>query len=130
VKQGSWNRPSWFLALLCIAFYLCLAFWLYGVWIPGLDAGEACGGSWDQEYWLEHSGEVEQIFPLSVPCSATVNLIPGWLNPVLALLAALAAIGLIGTVVTATTRLLASGRDNPTRESIEPTSQTLELEDR
>jgi hypothetical protein len=132
VRQGEWNQPAWFFILLCTGSYLCIVFWVYGASLPGLDPGEACAnaGSWNEEYLRQNRREMSQIFPLSVPCSATFNLVPWWLNPLLAILTALAVIGLVGTVFTVTTRLAASTRGNPTRESPEPTPQTLEPKDR
>ncbi|TLM86283.1 hypothetical protein FDW83_00515 [Pseudarthrobacter sp. NamE2] len=73
------------------AFLLVMVFF-QGLSAGGLDVAEACelsGHLYDHEYRSQQAHEQLQMFPLTTKCNAEYDLVPPWINPVLAVLALL-----------------------------------------
>ncbi|MFD6425955.1 hypothetical protein [Streptomyces sp. NPDC060198] len=68
--------------------------WFLGVSRSGLDIRQSCeqgNGLRFDEAWNEaHYSESQSFFPLHAKCSATVDLVPAWVNPAVVTLVLLA----------------------------------------
>ncbi len=68
----------------------------------GLEVGETCtlddGVDFDPQYWATHRNDVP-LPPYCSPCNAGHDMVPGWVNPAIAVTAACCATSLAGLVV-------------------------------
>ncbi|MBB5642313.1 hypothetical protein [Cryobacterium roopkundense] len=81
----------WFVLALS-SFVVMVATFVVGAAASGLDVVEKCaeaGQSIDRAYLEEHRREFTRIFPMHSMCSATFDLVPAWVNPVLLIAAVL-----------------------------------------
>jgi hypothetical protein len=98
VRQARWWRAalaSGLLTLALCAFGMTQAF-------TGLEVGETCTlfeeQVFDPEYWAAHRQD-SPLPPYSSPCNAEYDMVPGWVNPAIAVTAALCAMSPAGLVV-------------------------------
>ncbi|GAA4770233.1 hypothetical protein [Citricoccus nitrophenolicus] len=99
--------PAFWLFLAVCSFLAGGYLALVGHFAPGLHIDETCrsaGQSLDDEYrqHVVHS----QVFPISYPCNEQFNLVPWWINPLIALLATVCAVVTVMFVVTFTRRTI------------------------
>ncbi|MFJ7630529.1 hypothetical protein ACIQZN_28995 [Streptomyces sp. NPDC097595] len=95
-------RPVSMVALCCMALLNAVTAWLLGASQVGLDLKESCefrhGVSFDEAWNDVHYAESQKFFPLHSKCSATVDLVPAWVNPAIIALTLLAVGFLCGAV--------------------------------
>ena len=84
-RGRGWLRPSSFVALGCVALLNAATVWLVGFSRAGLDLRESCesrsGVRFDDAWNDVHYAESQRFFPLHAKCSASVDLVPAWINP-------------------------------------------------
>lgn len=79
------------IALCFISLLNAATVWILGFSRSGLDIRESCeykngipfDGKWNEVHYMES----QKIFPLHAKCSSTVDLVPAWVNPAIAILA-------------------------------------------
>lgn len=105
MRVKSWEdyHPWRFVLASFLSVIAALFFWAVGVTLTGFNKADQClkrGFTFDIEYLgrLSGAGSRPAIFPLSAPCNAEENLIPFWLNPLIAILLAGAAILIVLSV--------------------------------
>jgi hypothetical protein len=67
----------------------------------GLEVSETCelfeGQDFDADYWAAHQRDWP-LPPYSAPCNAAYDMVPGWVNPAIAVTAAACAVSTAGFV--------------------------------
>ena len=102
VQWSGWQSRWWRAAL--VSGWSALALCAFGMaqGFVGLDVGETCifgeGQDFDLEYWAAHHHD-SPLPPYSTPCNAGYDMVPGWVNPAIAVTAASCAVSLVGLVV-------------------------------
>ncbi|EFE75095.1 hypothetical protein K7395_22170 [Streptomyces filamentosus] len=88
-------QPPTMAALGLIAFLNAATAWILGFSRAGLDLRESCerrsGVPFDQKWHDTHYMESQGLFPLHAKCSASVDLVPSWVNPTVIALSILSA---------------------------------------
>ncbi|MEV1009364.1 hypothetical protein [Streptomyces sp. NPDC049881] len=83
-------RPSSMAVLGCVSFFNAVALWFVATAAGGLDLEESCewghGVRFDDEWNSAHYRESGRLFPVHARCSADVDLVPSWVNPVIVVL--------------------------------------------
>ncbi len=109
VRVGQWRRPGWFGHAAWASFVLALLAWLRGVFAGGLDVEQTCtlrhGQRFDPDYYAAHRQDWFQLFPVTNKCHAGYELVPGWVNPAVAVFFLLFLVSSACLVGTATQRL-------------------------
>lgn len=89
-------RPSSLIAIGCMSLLNAATAWLLGISRGGLDIEESCeyrnGVPFDEKWNDAHYMESQKFFPLHAKCSATVDLVPAWVNPTIIALLLLSAV--------------------------------------
>lgn len=102
-RDRGWRRPGWFGRAAGICGYVAVLAWLWGVTRDGLDIDETCrvvhGQEYDRSYHEAHLADYFRPFPLSLKCNAGYDLVPGWVNPVVAVFSVLFLLCFVGLVV-------------------------------
>ncbi|MDJ1136806.1 hypothetical protein [Streptomyces iconiensis] len=108
LRAGKGRRPGTWLALGAatapVALLGLLVSYAVGAFAGALDMRKACmvqQESYDAGYRQQHAGEMDHWFPLHNKCNADFDLVPGWVNPVVAICAGLVAAGVITAAVAA-----------------------------
>ncbi|MGW2836686.1 hypothetical protein ACWCWD_02660 [Streptomyces sp. NPDC001493] len=87
-------RPGPVIAVGGAALLNAATVWFLGFSRIGLDIRESCeyanGVRFDERWNEAHYGESQNFFPLHAKCSATVDLVPAWVNPAFVVLVLLA----------------------------------------
>ncbi|GGW16958.1 hypothetical protein GCM10018980_10510 [Streptomyces capoamus] len=103
-----WNPGFWFGSSI-VAAALLVPTWLWGAFSGGLDVAETCtlgkGQRFDESYREGLGPQPSGPFPLHNMCNASYDLVPSWVNPMLACLAVIVTGSLIATVVTGIVQL-------------------------
>ncbi|WP_051790139.1 hypothetical protein [Streptomyces sp. NRRL S-1022] len=103
-----WNPGFWF-GTSIVAGIVLVPTWLWGAFSGGLDVAETCelaeGQRFDASYRQELGPQPSGPFPLHNMCNASYDLVPGWVNPMVACLAVIVTGSLIATVVTGVVQL-------------------------
>ncbi|WP_046497917.1 hypothetical protein [Streptomyces odonnellii] len=102
--------PVAWLALAVVSALLLGAARFVGVFSSGLDIVEACdaaGQPFDDQYWAERDRQAEQWFPVRNKCNAHYDLVPVWVNPAIVVFVLLIVVCLGAAVWSARSRLRA-----------------------
>lgn len=87
-RDGSRLGPMWWVRLGSVS--LCAGFvsWVWGLLSGGLDPEDTCQfarhQTYDDAYRQAHADEPYRLFPLHNKCNAHYDLVPSWVNPVVA----------------------------------------------
>ncbi|GAA5187943.1 hypothetical protein GCM10023322_37440 [Rugosimonospora acidiphila] len=88
LRNASWRRPMWWTRVCSISLFAGLASWTWGAFSGGLDVGEACTWNhhqrYDEVYRDAHAEEFQRLFPLHNKCNPDFDLVPAWVNPIVA----------------------------------------------
>lgn len=103
------GNPGFWFGSSVVAGIMLVSTWLWGAFSGGLDVAETCtlgeGQRFDASYRQGLGPQPSGPFPLHNMCNASYDLVPGWVNPMLACLAVVVTGALIATVVTGVVQL-------------------------